>query len=172
MTFNSQSVAEQSRTHDQPNAATEVEATAHVILAAAREKAQQAGLRYAGDVTPQEAWHLFSNQIATLIDVRTIEERKFVGYVPDSLHVVWAIGNPLEKNPNFLRALESKASKLDVILFLCRSGKRSVAAAEAASKVGFKNVFNVTEGFEGESDASQRGVLSGWRNRDLPWTRD
>lgn len=150
--------------------AADAGSAAHVILAAARDKAQQAGLQYAGDVSPREAWHLFSRQIATLIDVRTYEERKYVGYVPDSLHVAWATGSPLEKNPRFVRELESRASKLDVILLLCRSGKRSVAAAEAVSKLGFKNVFNVTEGFEG--DAAQRGSLSGWRNHDLPWTRD
>ena len=70
-------------------------------------------------------------------------------------------------NPRFVRELESKAGKLDVILLLCRSGKRSVAAAETLSRLGFKNVFNVTEGFEGESN-----LKSGWINRNLPWVKD
>ena len=134
------------------------------ILAASRESARQAGLKYAGDVSPQEAWYLFAHGDALLIDVRTVEELKTVGYVPESLHVAWATGNPLERNPNFVRELQSKADKLDVILFLCRSGRRSVAAAEAVSRLGFKNVFNVTEGFEGEP-----GQESGWRAHGLTW---
>jgi rhodanese-related sulfurtransferase len=136
------------------------------VLATARKQARQTGSQYAGDITPQDAWQLFSRQAAVLIDVRTVEERATVGYVPDSLHVAWATGNPLERNHNFVRELGSKAGKLEVILFLCRSGKRSVAAAEAVSKLGFKNVFNVAEGFEGD------GHGSGWLARDLPWSKD
>jgi rhodanese-related sulfurtransferase len=134
------------------------------ILAASREAARQSSLQYAGNVSPQEAWYLFAHGDALLIDVRTPEELNTVGYVPDSLHVAWATGNPLERNPNFVRELQSKADKLDVILFLCRSGRRSVAAAEAVSRLGFKNVFNVTEGFEGEP-----GLESGWRAHGLTW---
>ena len=137
------------------------------ILDAARERAQLLGLPYAGDVSPNEAWILFSNSSAFLVDVRTVEERISVGYVPESVHVAWATGNPLERNLNFVRELGSKVGKLDVILFLCRSGKRSVAAADAVSRLGFKNVFNVTEGFEGEP-----GLGNGWRSHDLPWTKD
>lgn len=149
----------------------ELLADSHDILAAARDAGQQAGLRYAGDVTPREAWQLFSRNVAILIDVRTQEERDSVGYVAEAPHVAWATGVPLERNPRFIRELESKADKLDVILFLCRSGKRSVAAAEAASRVGFKNVFNVVEGFEGETGEGQRGFSGGWRSYGLPYTQ-
>jgi rhodanese-related sulfurtransferase len=137
------------------------------ILDAARERGQLLGLPYAGDVTPQQAYQLFILQAAELIDVRTLEERQTVGYVADTPHVAWATGPAMERNPRFIRELESKAGKLDVILFLCRSGKRSVAAAEAASRLGFKSVFNVTEGFEGEL-----GQENGWRIRGLPWKKD
>jgi rhodanese-related sulfurtransferase len=137
------------------------------ILANARENAEQSGLRYSGDVSPIDAWHLFEQGDAKLIDVRTLEERQLVGYVSDSIHAAWLIGNPLGSNPRFVRELEIKAGKLDVILLLCRSGKRSVAAAETVSRLGFKNVFNVIEGFEGES-----GLKNGWINRNLPWVKD
>jgi rhodanese-related sulfurtransferase len=139
----------------------------HAIFGAARETARQAGLQYAGDVTPEEAWYLFAHGDALLVDVRTAEELQTVGYVPDSIHIAWATGNPLERNPNFVRELESRANRQDVILFLCRSGRRSVAAAEAASRLGFRNVFNVTEGFEGV-----QGHGNGWRAYDLPWAKD
>jgi rhodanese-related sulfurtransferase len=147
--------------------ASEIADESHPILDVARAKARHAGLKYAGDVIPEEAWDLFTHGNALLVDVRTLEERKNVGYVPSSLHAAWAIGNPMERNPNFVRELGILVDKLDVILFLCRSGKRSVAAAEAVSRLGFKNVFNVFEGFEGEP-----GQETGWRAHGLPWTKD
>jgi rhodanese-related sulfurtransferase len=124
-------------------------------------------LLYAGDLSPRDAWHLIEQGDALLIDVRTIEERESVGYVPGSIHVAWAIGNPMVSNPRFVRELDSKAGKLDVVLFLCRSGKRSVAAAETVSRLGFKNVFNITEGFEGDVN-----LKNGWVNSNLPWVKD
>lgn len=143
-------------------------------LEAAREAAQQAGLPYAGGVPPQTAWQLFSSGEALLVDVRSGEERKFVGHVPQSLHVAWATGTALTRNPRFVRELEAKVGgKEAVVLLLCRSGKRSALAAEAAAKAGFTQVYNVLEGFEGEIDARQhRGVADGWRFRGLPWEQD
>lgn len=161
-----------SQTHGFVQTPTENPTEPHAILAAAREASQRDGLRYAGNVTPQDAWQLFSSQMALLIDVRTTEERKFVGFVPDSLHVAWMTGAAFLKNPNFLRELESKASRNDVILFLCRSGTRSVAAAEAVTKVGFRNVFNVLKGFEGDLEDGKRGIYSGWRSHGLLWIQD
>ena len=136
-------------------------------------QAQQQGLPYAGSVPPQLAWELFSQQRAELVDVRTAEERKFVGHVPESLHVPWATGTALTRNPRFARELAAKVRKDAVVLLLCRSGKRSALAAEVATEAGFASVFNVLEGFEGEIDAAQhRGGSDGWRFRGLPWVQD
>ncbi|MET0356121.1 MAG: rhodanese-like domain-containing protein [Cellvibrio sp.] len=142
-------------------------------LEQARQLASAEGLKYAGKVTPDEAWKLFVNGQAHLVDVRAAEERKFVGHVPNTFHVAWQTGPALIKNPRFLRELESKLSKDAVILLLCRSGKRSAAAAEAATAAGFKYVFNVSEGFEGDlNENQQRGASGGWRQRGLPWVQD
>lgn len=143
-------------------------------LAAVKSQAESSGLPYAGGVPPDVAWHLFSAGQALLVDVRTAEERKFVGHVPDSLHVAWATGTALTRNPRFARELEAKiGGKETVALLLCRSGKRSVLAAEVATKAGLTNVFNVLEGFEGEIDADQqRGKADGWRFHGLPWVQD
>lgn len=128
---------------------------------------------YAGGVTPAEAWQLFTSGDAVLVDVRTGEERKFVGHVPDTLHVAWATGTALTRNPRFVRELENKVKKDQIVLFLCRSGKRSAEAAKAATKAGFQNAFNVLEGFEGEiTEQKQRGQLGGWRFHQLPWVQD
>jgi rhodanese-related sulfurtransferase len=142
-------------------------------LEAARAVALSTGLSYAGGVSPQLAWDLFSAGEAVLVDVRTTEERKFVGHVPDSLHVAWATGTALTRNPRFVRELEAKTGKHTPILLLCRSGKRSVLAAEAAAAAGFTQVYNVLEGFEGEIDEHRhRGGSDGWRHHGLPWVQD
>lgn len=142
-------------------------------LDSARALARAAGLPYAGSVTPALAWALFEQGQALLVDVRSTEERKFVGHVPGSLHVAWATGTSLTRNPRFARELEAKTGKEAVVLLLCRSGKRSALAAEVATKAGLLNVFNIHEGFEGEIDEQRhRGTGDGWRFRGLPWVQD
>ncbi|AXK61660.1 rhodanese-like domain-containing protein [Burkholderia anthina] len=153
--------------------ALEERTAAQQALEDARAAAASAGTPYAGGVAPQAAWALFSAGDALLVDVRTAEERKFVGHVPESLHVPWATGTSLTRNPRFVRELEAKTGKDAVVLLLCRSGNRSAQAAEAAAKAGFTQVFNVLEGFEGDLDERQhRGGRNGWRHRDLPWAQD
>ena len=146
-------------------------------LQAIHTAARAQGLTYAGGVPPALAWQLVQANKALLVDVRSTEERKFVGHVPGSLHVAWATGTSLVRNPRFVRELEAKLAKDGgkdaVVLLLCRSGKRSVLAAEAAAAAGFTHVFNVLEGFEGEIDAHlHRGGSDGWRFHGLPWVQD
>lgn len=143
------------------------------ILEAAQHQGRLRGLGYAGSLNPEEAWALVQRGDAVLVDVRTAEELKFVGHVPGSLHVAWQTGSALIRNPRFLKELAQKAPKSGTVLLLCRSGKRSAAAAEAAAKAGFQNVFNILEGFEGDkNDKERRGEEGGWRHRGLPWVQD
>lgn len=144
------------------------------VLNAARAQAQAQNLPYAGIVSAQDAWQLVQANKALLVDVRTNEERIFVGHVPESLHVAWATGTSMNRNPRFTRELEAKVrDKAAVVLLLCRSGKRSALAAEAATKAGFTNVFNIAQGFEGDlDDQQQRGHSGGWRWHALPWLQD
>jgi rhodanese-related sulfurtransferase len=132
------------------------------------------GLPYAGSISPPEAWDLALNGQAVLVDVRSNEERVFVGYIPGSVHIPWASGTALNRNPRFARELDAKLGGKDkIVLLLCRSGKRSALAAEAATKAGAPLVFNILEGFEGDlDDHQQRGHVNGWRLRGLPWVQD
>jgi len=149
------------------------EVTLPAALEQAHADAAERNLPYAGGVAPAVAWQLVQAGEAVLVDVRSGEERKFVGHVPESLHVPWATGTALTRNPRFLRELEAKVGKNDVLLFLCRSGKRSAIAAEAATRIGFTAVFNVSEGFEGDLDGERRrGNVGGWRLRGLKWVQD
>ena len=144
-------------------------------LAAAHEAAQAQQLAHAGSVPPTVAWQLVQRGQAVLVDVRSAEERRFVGHVPGSLHLAWATGTALTRNPRFARELVALAAKHadQPLLLLCRSGKRSALAAEVAAQQGLSRVFNVSEGFEGDLDeATQRGHFNGWRFYGLPWTQD
>ncbi|HVW68750.1 MAG TPA: rhodanese-like domain-containing protein [Steroidobacteraceae bacterium] len=143
------------------------------ILARARDRAPASKPGYAGNVTPQEAWELASSHAAVIVDVRTAEERQFVGRITDSIHVPWSTGPNLQRNPRFVRELEAKVRRDEVVLLLCRSGARSVAAAQALTEARFRNAFNILEGFEGELDETrQRGHRGGWRFHGLPWAQD
>ena len=147
--------------------------SASTTLERARAHAIAARLPYAGNVTPEEAWQLISTHEAILVDVRSAEELKFVGRVPDALPIPWATGLRLERNPAFISDLEDAVDKSQVALFLCRSSKRSVFAAIAATDAGFGNAFNILEGFEGDpDDQQQRGHRNGWRFHGLPWIQD
>lgn len=132
-----------------------------------------APLANGGSLSPVEAWQLIHHGRATLVDVRTAEECKFVGQVPHSLHVPWATGTAMTRNPRFVRELEAKVGKDRPVLLLCRSGKRSALAVEAAVKAGFTQIANISEGFEGDIDAlGHRGLSNGWRYHGLPWVQD
>lgn len=157
----------------QTAAATDAVAHTESILETARQLARLTSVDYAGSVSPSDAWTLFSNGHAQLVDVRTIEERTYVGRVPNSLHVAWQTGTSMSRNPRFLRELEKLVPKDAVLLLLCRSGNRSAAAAAAATAAGFTQVFNVLTGFEGALDGEgHRGGLGGWRFEQLPWVQD
>ena len=143
------------------------------ILARARERVATTKAGYAGSVTPQEAWELFAAGVGVLVDVRTAEERQFVGRIPDSIHVPFLTGMALQRNPRFVREVETKVGRDQVVLLICRSGSRSTAAAQALSEARFRNAFNVLEGFEGDlNERKQRGSRSGWRFHGLPWVQD
>lgn len=139
-------------------------------------ESRKAGLNYAGNVSPEDAWKLFIGGQAHLIDVRTEEERRIVGRVPNTLHIEWQIAPARVATADFLNQLQRILPKHAAILFLCRSGKRSVAAAIAATQAGFTHAFNVSEGFEGNPGArdgyEDDAGVSGWRQRRLPWVRD
>lgn len=125
---------------------------------------------YAGDVDPVQAWQRVRDGQAVLVDVRTAEELHWVGRVPGGLHVEWAQGRDLTRNPRFVEELAALVPREKPVLFLCRSGVRSVHAARAATEAGFQSAWNIREGFEGPPDEqARRGRIAGWRFHDLPW---
>jgi rhodanese-related sulfurtransferase len=143
------------------------------VLAVARGAALEAGVLHAGHVTPTDAWVLVQSEAAVLVDVRTPEERAFVGRVAQSVHVPWASGTSLSRNPRFVRELDLKAGRDRPLLLMSRGTARASAAAEAATRAGRRDIFVVLQGFEGElDDTGRRGRVDGWRRLGLPWIQD
>jgi rhodanese-related sulfurtransferase len=141
------------------------------IKKSARERGKKMGLAYAGALLPAEA-HKMMQAGAKLVDVRTKPELAYVGKIPDSLAVEWQTYPGGRENPEFLAELAAAVPKDQPVMFLCRSGVRSNAAAEAATRAGWKEAYNILEGFEGDKDANQhRNTVGGWRKAGLPWTQ-
>jgi len=132
---------------------------------------------YAGDLSPEQSWKLLQeNPDAALVDVRTAAEWSFVG-VPDvselDRDVVFVQWNRSDgtHNDNFLADLAAAGITPGErpVIFLCRSGGRSVAAAELATAAGIGPSYNLLDGFEGELDAHSHRGADGWKSAGLPW---
>ncbi len=132
------------------------------------------------DIAPKQAWEALAGQRqAHLVDVRTDIEWARIG-VPDlavtgkqPVLLSWQVAPGMQVNPAFVDGLRAAGvAPDDEVYFLCRSGVRSLAAAEAAQAAGFRHVYNVADGFEGPPDArGTRGQVAGWQASGLPWTQ-
>lgn len=144
-------------------------------------------------LTAKDAYQMKSeNPDVLLVDVRSRAEIAFLGMpqisdanIPYMMAEDWESWDEKKKNfkmaPNsgFLLSMEELinakgASKETKIIVLCRSGSRSAKAANLLAKSGYKNVFSVVDGFEGDKAKSgelkgQR-VVNGWKNSGLPWS--
>ena len=137
---------------------------------------------YAGDLSVREAWDLLAKDPkAQLIDVRTVAEWNFVG-LPDlsslerPVHrIEWQAYPSMQPNPHFvadaIQALgEAGADTGTPVVFLCRTGARSRAAAMEMTRAGYAKAFNIASGFEGAiSPDGHRGAIDGWKAAGLPW---
>jgi len=130
------------------------------------------------NVPPGKAWEaLKAEPQAQLVDVRTEPEWNFVG-VPDladagkqAVLIPWQVYPAMQVNGQFADHLKQAGFTPDHhIYFICRTGGRSMAAAQAAQAAGFPHVYNVADGFEGAPYAEgHRGTVAGWKAEGLPW---
>jgi rhodanese-related sulfurtransferase len=108
---------------------------------------------------------LNNNSNSVVLDVRTEEEWNSVGK-PDAealnsktFFISLLLGPDRQKNENFVKEfLEKKVPKKDNILVICRSGVRSMAAAKLLQQQGYKNLINISDGFEGNPATGE-----GWK---------
>lgn len=132
------------------------------------------------DVTPYDADNMVLNSDNVyIVDVRTDAEWRWVGHpgsnnLEEGPHLDGKVVNISYKifkkdsfitNPSFISDMEDIfPNKGDVTLItMCRSGKRSVAAALALEAAGYTNVANMLTGFEGDKDAYGYRTVNGWK---------
>jgi len=133
-------------------------------------------------ITPQEAWELIQKEPSVaFIDVRSDMEFLFIGHPQGAVNIPWIDEPDFVINPNFERdvrklilggVIQSNEHASAPVLLICRSGNRSAEAGSLLIKHGFKHVYNIEHGFEGElDDDHHRSTLSGWRFEKLPWAQ-
>ena len=126
------------------------------------------------EVNPKQAWKMLQeNPDAILLDVRSKVEFDYVGHPVGAVHVPIQETPDWQTDPDFAdKVIEQlgEASKDTTVLTLCRSGKRSMLAAQLLEERGYRDTVNIAEGFEGDPDENRhRGNLNGWRFHGLPW---
>ena len=130
------------------------------------------------NVSPKQTWEAIGTDAkAQMVDVRTDAEWAYVG-LPDLAEtgkqpvlIPWQSFPSMQVDANFVAHLrEAGFTPEHRIYFLCRSGVRSTAAAQAAIEAGFPHAYNIADGFEGPPDAEgHRGTVAGWKADGLPW---
>ena len=129
------------------------------------------------NIHPRQVWEVLqSNPDARLVDVRTDAEWNFVG-IPslsavgqEPVLIPWQVYPTMQVNAAFTDHLRrAGVEPRHQVYFICRSGARSLAAAQAARAAGFPHVYNVADGFEGQLDRDGHRGVGGWRAEGLPW---
>ena len=139
-----------------------------------------------------------------LVDIRTQAEYQFVGHPFKAYNFPYLFftttfakddekpSYQLAKNKVFLEQISKVFKKTDNLLLLDRDGTRSAQAAKELLTAGYKNVFDVQDGFEGSEfpafeDANKHKYYrqlakrnniygfehrrhSGWQFWGLPWS--
>ena len=141
------------------------------ILKLAEERARALERPYRGELTPQEASAVRDLAPgAKIVDVRTRAEWDWVGRVPAAVEIEWNQYPGGVRNPNFVAELKRQVDPEALVMFLCRSGVRSIGAAALSTEAGYSSCYNILEGFEGDKDANgHRNNIGGWRHAGLPW---
>jgi len=123
-----------------------------------------------------------------ILDVRTPEEYIFVGHPAMAQNIPlllmqhkWDASKKrpvMTPNHKFVEQAKQAYCPGDTILIICRSGGRSATAVDVLSEAGFKKLYTVTDGFEGDkvkdpdSPSLGKRTKNGWRNSEIPWTYD
>ena len=133
-----------------------------------------------------------SGKTMLFVDVRDPIEIMFTGFTDVvDINIPYLKSNPrqwndkknvyaMDVNKDFeaqvAKALTDRGlSKDDVVILMCRSGgERGAPSAKALEGKGYKQVYVVTDGFEGETikEGPKKNwrLVNGWKNADLPWS--
>ena len=149
-----------------------------------KEKQTTLGL-YVTSMEAYEMWKANPDKVK-ILDVRTLDEYIYIGHAAMAWNVVaffqtsdWDAEKhhfSMKPNPDFMKQINEVFKPDDIILVTCRSGSRSALAANQMAAAGYNNVYNITDGFEGElvmdegSAYYEKRMVNGWKNSGAPWT--
>jgi len=126
------------------------------------------------DVGSQEAFEMLKKPATYLVDVRTIAEYTYVGHpeMANNIPLLFWVEQEQDRirNADFVEDVKSLFNADDSLILICRSGGRSVTAYKMLSKAGFKNLYNIKNGFEGGRDENGYRLVNGWKNSGLPYS--
>lgn len=141
--------------------------------------------KYVNSIEAYAMWWANQDKVK-ILDCRTWQEYAFVGhptmaYNVPSKHFTgkWDPATKsysLANNTEFEAAVKKMFKADDAILVMCRSGHRSADSVNRLAKAGFTNVYNIVDGFEGDTvsdpDSYFKGqrMVNGWKNSGSPWT--
>lgn len=123
----------------------------------------------AKNITSLEAYELITTyKDSILVDVRTTVEWENVGVPllsPEHLILLsWRLFPSMLINLEFEKEIMSKVTNIEKpLFFMCRSGVRSLEAADFCTEIGYTNCYNLIDGFEGNNNKT------GWKQNNLPW---
>lgn len=145
-------------------------------------------------LTATEAFDMLknNNKKTLFVDIRTRSEINFLGMptqadanVPYMQMNEWYAWDEkknsfkLDVNNNFAKDIEARLnkkslSKSDTVILMCRSGSRSAKAANLLASLGYKKVYTVVDGYEGDKvevgEFKGMRMKNGWKQAKLPWT--
>lgn len=153
--------------------------------------------KLAKNIAPKETYKIIQKDPSIyIIDVRTPWEFQFVGHIKEAYNIPYNFvsekftpkgeeyhynGQAKKatksryqwvKNPDFLYYVGKLVNndKNAKMIIYCRSSHRSPKAADDLVKAGYKNVYNMVEGFEGGfGDNPYRRMKEGWQHAGLPY---
>ncbi len=116
------------------------------------------------NISATDAWELLKSEPDSfLVDVRTEAEWNSVGYPNLSeigknlIKITWK-----QDDLQFITVLkDALLDKDSQVIFICKVGGRSAAAANLAISYGYKNCYNLVGGFE----------MGGWKDSNLPYIK-
>jgi rhodanese-related sulfurtransferase len=140
-------------------------------------------------VTAREAYEMWKAEPerVKVLDVRMVEEYVFLGHAAAAINIPVAFPKyqwhadkrkyGFEINPDFIDHVKEVFSTGDTIVVMCRSGGRSAFAINMLAKAGFTKLWNIIDGFEGDTVNDPESVFhgkrmkNGWKN-SAPWSYD
>jgi rhodanese-related sulfurtransferase len=149
-----------------------------------KEKQTKSGLY----VNAKEAYVMWKSnpEGVKIIDVCTSEEYLFVGFPTMAWKIPVAFQSyewddekkryPLKPLPDFVSRVLQIAKPDDTLMLMCRSGGRSAIAVNMLDNGGFKHVYQVLDGMEGDTVQGPESVFNGqrmkngWKHSGCPWT--